>query len=112
MTPSAPSLRPILSLVLCAALLPVLGVARGQTFPADQVTLLDFMPLNSFPSNPSSANDCWGYVSPSGREYALLGVRDAVVVVEISAASGPLIVASIAHESSNWCDIRPSGTYA
>ncbi len=104
--------RSLFALSACALFLAASGSARAQTFPSDQVTLLEFLPLNGFPSNPSSANDCWGYVSPSGREYALLGVRDAVVVVELSDPSGPVIVASIPHQSSNWCDIRTYGSYA
>jgi len=86
--------------------------ARAEDFPASNVTLLEHLPLGAFPSNPSSGNDCWGYVSPAGREYALMGLRDAVAVIDVTAATGPVIVASIPHSSSNWCDIRTYGTYA
>ncbi|MHC5211692.1 MAG: choice-of-anchor B family protein [Planctomycetota bacterium] len=108
------SLLPRLTVVLLLALGPAVlpSVARAEEFPSSDVTLIEHIPLNGFPSNPSSGNDCWGYVSPSGREYALMGVRDAVVVVDITDASSPVIVASISHQSSNWCDIRTYGTYA
>ncbi len=115
--PGAASLRrpdrPV-ALAITAALAVLAQVAppsAAQTFPASNVTLLEHMPLNAFPSNPSSANDCWGYVSPSGREYALVGLRDAVAVVELTPA-GTQLVASIPHQSSNWCDIRTYGHHA
>ena len=57
-------------------------------------------------------NDCWGYVSPSGREYALMGIRTAMVVVEITNPASPVIIASVAHSDSLWGDIKTYLTYA
>ncbi len=54
----------------------------------------------------SRGNDCWGYVSPSGREYALMGVDNQLVVVEITTPNAPVIVGSISHTASSWCDIK------
>ena len=54
----------------------------------------------------SSGNDCWGYVSPSGREYALMGVNNKLVVVEITTPNAPVLVESISHTSSSWGDIK------
>ncbi len=96
---------------LCLILL-VAPAASAEEFPAQDVTLLAHLPLNAFPTNPSSGNDCWGYVSPGGREYALTGLRDAVAVVDITDAATPVIVASISHQNSNWCDIRTYGSHA
>ena len=54
------------------------GLADGASqFESSNVTLLSWFPLNTFGTNASSGNDCWGYVSPSGREYALMGIREA-----------------------------------
>ncbi len=94
---------------LLALGLAVAAVAEG--FPSLNATLLDHIPLGGFPSNPSSGSDCWGYVSPSGREYALMGLREAVAVVEITDPAGPVLVAEISHSNSNWCDIKTFGTY-
>lgn len=80
--------------------------AAPAQFDSQNVTLLAHMPLNVFPSNPSSGNDCWGYVSPSGREYALMGLRNALAVVEITNPRSPVIVASIPHTSSLWAGIK------
>jgi choice-of-anchor B domain-containing protein len=83
----------------------------AEGFPSLNTTLLEHIPLGGFASNPSSGNDCWGYVSPSGREYALMGLREAVAVVEITDPAGPVLVAEISHSNSNWCDIKTYGTY-
>src|SRR5262245_15489016 len=47
----------------------VLGTA-SETFEAHNVTLLSWLPLGDLGS-PNNGNSCWGYTSPSGREYAL-----------------------------------------
>ena len=57
-------------------------------------------------------NDCWGYVSPSGREYALMGLHTAMVVVEITDPANPVIVETIPHTESSWGDMKTYQTYA
>ena len=50
--------------------------ARGAQLPSfggPGITLLAWLSLGDF-GNGTSGNDCWGYVSPSGREYALMGL--------------------------------------
>ncbi len=83
-----------------------LSASAGIGFPSQNVTLLSHLDLDDFPGGPTSGNDCWGYVSPSGREYALMGLRNEVAVVEITSPSNPVIIAEIPHSSSNWCDIK------
>ena len=85
--------------------------ARGGGFPSENVELMSHIPLSGFPSNPSSGNDCWGYVSASGREYALMGVSNAMFVVEITDPSNPVIVQSISHTNSLWGDVKVYGEY-
>ena len=70
------------------------------------VSLLSRIALEDFPSNPAEGNDCWGYVSPSGREYALMGVRNAMVVVEITDPVNPIIVGQVSHSDCLWGDIK------
>jgi choice-of-anchor B domain-containing protein len=69
------------------------------------------MDLNAL-GGASNGNDCWGYVSPSGREYTLMGVSNKLVVVEITTPGSPVIVGSIAHTDSLWGDIKTYQTYA
>ncbi len=96
------------------AALPFLLAApvAGDGFPSHNVTLLSHVPLEAFATNPTSGNDCWGYVSSSGREYALMGLRTAVGVVEITNPTQPVIIAEVTHSSSNWCDIKVYGDHA
>ncbi|MDX1389440.1 MAG: choice-of-anchor B family protein, partial [Acidobacteriota bacterium] len=88
--------------LLCA---PGHTLAEGP-FPSENVTLLSQVSLEDFPGGPIRGNDCWGYVSPSGREYALMGLYNEVAVVEITNPSNPVIIAEIPHTASNWADIK------
>ena len=76
----------------------------GGPFASDKVALYAHIDLDEF--GASSGNDCWGYVSPSGREYALMGVRNKVAFVEITNPATPVWFASIDHSESLWCDIK------
>ena len=67
-------------------------------FPASNVTLEGRKTLAQLGS-PNGGNDCWGYVSASGREYALMGVRNGMSVVEITNPSNPIIIDKITHRA-------------
>ena len=54
----------------------------------------------------SNGNGCWGYTSPSGREYALMGLNNRMSVVEITNPTNPTIIGSISHTGSSWADIK------
>ncbi len=54
----------------------------------------------------SSGNDCWGYVSPSGREYAIMGLNNKVAFVDITDPASPVVVSTIPHTSSTWGGIK------
>lgn len=97
------------SLAVCALLAALAAPAAAQS-GSSGVTLKSHITLAAFGS--SSGNDCWGYVSPSGREYALAGLNNKVAVVEITTPSSPVIVASIPHTSSTWGSIKVYGTTA
>ncbi len=87
---------------------------RGnETFDSLNMTLLSHIPLNNFaPLARNSGNDCWGYVSPSGREYAIMGVEGGYAFVEITDPVNPVIVDTIAGPSSLWHDVKVVGQYA
>ncbi len=97
---------------IAALLLLSASPTSADLFPSQNVTLMSHLPLEAFASNPSSAKDCRGYVSPSGREYALIGLRESVGVVEITNRTMPVIVHEVPHENSNWCDIKVYGHHA
>ena len=62
------------------------------------------------------ANDVWGYVDSTGHEYAIMGLIDRTVIIDISTdPSQPTEVGSIPWLSDlpfGWKDIRTYGNYA
>lgn len=91
-----------------------LGLALASSAVAqydfEKVTMLANIPPVLFGS--SGGNDCWGYVSPSGREYALMGLRNQLAFVEITDPKNPVWLASIPHLNSTWGDIKVYGHHA
>ncbi len=86
---------------------------RSGLFDASGITLLSQIPLNNFTGvNRASGNDCWGYVSPSGREYAIMGLEGGYGFVEITNPTNPQIIATIPGPSSLWHDVKVVGQYA
>ncbi len=83
----------------CAALASQFQVCLPPP-PPSRVSLQANLDLTAL-GGGSFGNDCWGYVSPSGREYALMGVNDKLVVVEITTPKAPAIVGSISHASGS-----------
>ncbi len=80
-------------------------------FPSQNISLLSHVPFGDFASNPSGANDCWGYVSASGREYALIGLRASMGVVEVTDPANPVIIGEVPHISCTWSDMKLLGDY-
>ncbi len=85
---------------------------RIAEFDAHNVTLLSWMPLNLFPDTQISANVCWGYVSPSGREYILLGLRRGTAVLEVTNPTLPALVGYVPGATSLWRDFKVIGHHA
>lgn len=82
-------------------------------FDFQNMTLLANIPLNNFTGlNVNSGNDCWGYVSPSQREYAIMGVEGGYAFVEITDPVNPVIVEKITGPVSLWHDVKVVGEYA
>jgi choice-of-anchor B domain-containing protein len=88
----------------CAAFLFAAFQTAGAQFTFNKVRLAARISLSTFSAN--SGNSCWGYVSPSGREYALMGLSNKLAVVEITDPDNPVWIGSISHGSSTWADIK------
>lgn len=85
----------------------------GHGFQSSNVNFLSNVTLADFPAPvPDSANDVWGYVSPSGREYAILGLNNSTGFVEVTDPINPVIVGKIPDAVSIWSDMRSYGEYA
>jgi len=59
-----------------------------------------------------NANDCWGYVSATGREYALIGLSNGTAFVDITDPGAARIVTQMSGAQSLWRDIKVYGDYA
>ncbi|MBU3728612.1 MAG: choice-of-anchor B family protein [Phycisphaerales bacterium] len=70
------------------------GIA--EQFSSSGVQLKSWFPLNTLSTSgalATSGNDCWGYVSPSGREYAIIGLNTGTAFVEITSPVNATLVA-------------------
>lgn len=76
----------------------------GEEFARKGVEMLSRISIPAFAVGASSASDAWGYTSPSGREYALIGLSNATGIVEVTDPFNPVIVATPSHTSSFWWD--------
>ncbi len=83
--------------------------AENFSFPANNVQLLSWIPLRDFGFAQDNANSCSGYVSPGGREYAILGLFAGTAFIDITDPGDPVIVASIQGPSSLWRDMKVFG---
>lgn len=76
-------------------------------FPCENINLLSQIPLTTISSNPNSASDIWGHVDLNdNREYALMGLQNGTVVIDVTDAENPIEVGLINGRSSTWRDIK------
>src|SRR5262245_47982245 len=89
------------------------GGAADDVFPMNNMVLKAWLPLNVFPGYPgtsASGADCWGYTSPGGREYALMGLSWGNGIVDVTNPLAPVIVTVIpGGVNSLWRDITVVG---
>jgi len=80
---------------------------KAGSFDCNNVDLLAHMPLSNFSTNPSTANDIWGHVDlNTGKEYAIIGLRNGVAVVDVTTPTAPVEVGTVTGLSSIWRDIK------
>lgn len=68
--------------------------------------------LGSWDGAGEDYNDIWGYVDPSGNEYALIGSLQNIYVVNVSTPNPTLVGSVSGGGSSIWRDIKVYGNYA
>ena len=84
----------------------------GTVFGGSGVAMLSRVLVADIPGGNISANDVWGHVSPSGREYALLGMRGGTAFIEVTNPTAPTIVAYYPHPPGCCSDIKVYEGYA
>jgi len=83
-----------------------------SNFPQKDVELLSWLPVHEFGDQQTIANDCWGYTSPSGREYAIMGLSHGTAFIEITNPENPVIVDIKDGSPSIWRDVKVYQSYA
>ena len=79
------------------------------TLPFDKtqnITLLDHFNYNP----PMESNDCWGYESPAGIKYALVGYFDKLSIFRI-VNNKLILISEIGHGGSIWSDMKVYENY-
>lgn len=95
--------------LFCAvALIPTLSF--GQ-YPKQGIALKANVALADMPPAPTSGAGCASYVSPSGQEYACMGVRNGTVIYRITNPSAPVFIAHIPGLVSTWHEMTVLGEY-
>ena len=80
---------------------------KAGSFDCNNIDLLAHMPLSEFSSRPNSANDIWGHVDlNTGDEYALIGLRNGIAVINVTTPENPKEVGTITGLNSTWRDIK------
>ena len=76
-------------------------------YECHNIDLQSHYPLNELSSSPNSANDIWGFVDLNNqREYAIMGLQNATVVIDVSDPTQPAEVGSITGIQSTWRDVK------
>lgn len=84
----------------------------GVEFDASGVALVSRVAVADFAGQSSRANDVWGYVSPAGREYGIIGLNNSTGFVDLTDPEHPVIVADIPDDRSTWSDVKTYDQYA
>lgn len=78
----------------------------GTEFPSSNVELLSWLPLTELDPDADYANDCWGYTSPNGNEYAIIGTFRSTVFVDVTNPGNARIIARFDSPISLWRDVK------
>lgn len=89
------------------------GGASGEPlqFTSNGVRLMSWLTLADL-GGAQNANSLWGYTSPSGREYAMIGLSNGTAFVEITDPGSPVVVSHQPGPGSLWRDVRKYQNYA
>lgn len=93
--------------------------AKLSEFSSHNIELKAWMPATNFNNGYAAyTSDCWGYVSESGREYAIVGYWNGTAFVDITKPESstepysPEVIATIPGPSGFWRDIKIYQNYA
>jgi choice-of-anchor B domain-containing protein len=79
---------------------------QSSEFPCQNLSLLSHLSLDDLGST-RGANDIWGHVDLNdNNEYALIGLRNGLAVVNVTDPENPQVVGNISGADSTWRDIK------
>jgi choice-of-anchor B domain-containing protein len=80
---------------------------KAGIFECDNVDLQAHLPLSEMSTRPSAGNDIWGHIDlNTGKEFAIMGVYNGVIVVDVSDPQLPVEVGTIRGVNSSWRDVK------
>ena len=88
------------------------GAVAGGEFDAENVTLKSWITLSEIDAGASAGNDCWGYTSPNGNEYAIMGTTNGTAFIDISDPGAAEVITFIPGPNSSWRDIKTYQQFA
>lgn len=83
-----------------------------ENFDRNGIWLSSWVTLPEFAGNQTGGNDCWGYTSPSGGEYAIMCMEGGTGFVDISDPDNAVVLATILGPQSTWRDAKTFSHYA
>ncbi len=116
-------LKPLTYLsIFCSSLFSISSFAQtpctsgiAGAYPCNNVDLNAYIDLGASNLNAAEANDIWGWTSPGGIEYAIVGLDNGTSFVDISNANAPVIIGKLPKHSTNnsdWRDIKVVNNHA
>ena len=85
---------------------------NAGVYPCDSIDLHAHMAVADLSSSPTSVADIWGFVDlNTEREYALLGVSNGLVVVDVTDPTSPFEVGMVPGAYSGWRDVKVTQRY-
>ena len=85
---------------------------EAGAYPCEGIDLHAHMAIADLSSAPTSAADIWGFVDlNTEREYALLGVSNGLVVVDVTDPVSPFEVSTVPGSYSGWRDVKVTQRY-
>lgn len=82
-------------------------------YPCDEISLMSEMFFVEV-GGEENGNDCWGWTSPTGREYALYGMANGTSFIDITDPLNPVYIGLLETHSFNslWRDIKVYNDHA
>jgi choice-of-anchor B domain-containing protein len=97
----------MLPLLIDATPHPCIDGKSANKYECQGVTLQAQVALNRFAGKPRTGSNLWGYVDPDDqREYAIVGLRNGVSIVDVTIPNRPRIVGHVAGSISPWREAK------